>query len=310
MFVGKLNIMSTMLPTSLFILILLILSQSFQTDALVASAPGIPVESLVDTRTQGPARVTEAPPISLRVRSTNEQDLTEIASLLASANVDTDESQWNWKTSMEVLRNKSAYHNLLSSRYSAMQEGARLAKHVPLDNDLCSEDRIRLLWSHDSFRKKLDKAATMAKETHVWNDFVVCPRDTNMLRHKMITAEDATTGNVVGFCEVAMLAFPSSHQDSCESVAFAPTVANLVTSSKHRRQGIASSLLKSARNYVERQWSSDEIALYVDPSNKGAIALYSKHGFLESKGARDDADVLFMTKSLQTMTQQRETVVA
>jgi len=289
--------------------VLLILIQSFETVALVVSAPGLPIDTLVDTAPREHVK-TATPPLLLRVRSTKEDDLNEISSLLASANINSADSDWNWKTSMEVLRNKSALKSLLSSRHGAMKEGERAAKCVPLDDAINDKDRMRLLWAHDSFRRKLEKAATLAKEPHVWKEqnLDVCPQDSDSLQHAMITAEDATTGSIVGFCEVAMLALPPCQQEECSSTAYAPTIVNLATSPKHRRQGIASSLLKSATQYVQRRWSSNEITLYVRSANKGAIALYGKHGFLP-KGFSEsrDAGELYMTKSLQTTT-QRESV--
>ena len=294
------------------IVALVVLSLIFiETTALVASSPGaIGIDTpFVDSpppRTDQIAKVATAPPpLVLRIRSTTENDLAEVASLLASASVGTDESQWNWKTSMQVLRTRSAMHTLLSSRLEAIKEGQRAAGQVyPLHNDASESDRLTLLWSHHGFRRKLEKAATLAKEPHVWScSDLFCispPDDPKVLQHAMITAEDVTTGTIVGFCEIAMLALPSSSQNEVESIASAPTIANLASSTRHRRRGIASSLLKSAKELVQRQWSSDEIALYVDSANEGAISLYSKHGFIP-KELRDGGE-LYMTASLQQRT--------
>jgi ribosomal protein S18 acetylase RimI-like enzyme len=286
--------------------LLLILTTNIETIALVASAPGISVNTFVDTAPQGPVEIA-APPLSLRLRSTTECDLHDVASLLATVTTNADESQGNWKTSMEILRNKSAWHILLSSRYEAMKEGERAAKHEPLDDAINNVDRMRLLWAHDSFRRKLEKAAAMAKEPHVWKDqsYNECPQHPDSLRHAMITAEDRTTGRLVGFCEVAMLALPSIHQTECVSIACAPTIVNLATSPKHRRQGIAFALLTSAEHYVQRKWSHDEITLYVESANDGAVALYSKHGF--TQGIGESNGKLYMTKAIQ-QTRERETV--
>ena len=279
--------------------LLLLLAQSVDTAALVVSAPGIRIDTFVDTAPREPVE-TVAPPLSLRLRSTTEGDLKDIASLLASATARTDESQWNWKTTMEVLRSKSALHNLLSSRYEAMKEGVRAAKLVPLDDSSNNVDHMRLIWDNDSFRTRLEKAATLAKEPHVWKEqsFDAFPQDFNSLRHAMITAEDRATGRIIGFCEIAMLKLPSCYQTERTPVVYAPTIVNLATSSKHRRQGVASALLKSAKRYVHRKWSYGEIALYVKSSNRGAVALYSKHGF-KSFGESENGE-LYMTKSLRS----------
>lgn len=267
--------------------------------ALVVSAPGIGIDSFIDTRQQVNIG---AQPLVLRIRSTREDDLPEIASLLASASITEQELQWNWKTSMQVLRTKAAMQSLLASRYQAIREGKRVAERVPLDEEITTSDEIKLLWSHDVFRRKLEKAASQAKEPHIWKDcdFAVAPRDPKALQHAMITAEDITTGSIVGFCEVAMLALPYSCQNEFTSIASAPTIANLVSSTKHRRRGIASSLLKSTKKYVQRQWSGDAIALYVDSANKRAISLYSKHGFIAKDLNEAHGSELYMQKSLNT----------
>lgn len=268
--------------------------------ALVVKAPGICVETTIDKPSE---QVEIKAPLSLRLRSTREDDLNGIASLLASARVNTDESQWNWKTSMNVLRNKSVLYTLLSHRFRAIKEGEKAAAKLTSNIAFNEADQMRLLWSHDSFRNQLEKAVTMAAEPHIWkqHDFAVCPKNPNSLRHAMITAEDRTTGNVVGFCEVAMMAPPPCHQHDCTSTVYAPTIANLVASSKYRRQGIASALLKSAKRYVHCHWSHDEITLYVEKVNKGAISLYSKQGF-RPKGFGDSSEhdgSVYMTQSLR-----------
>ncbi len=254
------------------IVVLVVLSLIFiKTAALVVSSP---VAIGIDTPFVGsPPRKDQlakvgTPRLVLRIRSTTENDLAEVASLLASASISADESQWK------------------------QQIAARDA--TP------DVDRMKLLWSHHDFRRKVEKAATLAKEPHVLrsSDFCIPPDDPKALHHAMITAEDVTTGTIVGFCEIAMLAHPSSSQDEVEFIASAPTIVNLASSTRHRRRGIASSLLKSAKELVQRQWSSNEIALYVDSANKGAISLYSKHGFILKDCSKRDGGELYMTASV------------
>jgi ribosomal protein S18 acetylase RimI-like enzyme len=274
-----------------------LVSHTKNVTALVVTAPGIGIDSAVNKPS---AAVEIAAPLSLRLRSTKEEDLNDIASLLASATVNIHESRWNWKTSMNVLRNKSALYTLLSYRFQAIKEGEKAAAKLILEDAPSETDRMRLLWSHDSFRRKLEKAVNMAKEPHIWkqHNFSLCPNNPNLLRHAMITAEDCITGNVVGFCEVAMMS-------DCTLTAYAPTIANLATCSKYRRQGIASALLKSAKRYVHRQWSHDEITLYVEKENEGAIFLYSKQGFRPKGCNSSEQDgKLYMTQSL--LTNERE----
>ena len=283
------------------IVVLVVLSLIFiKTAALVVSSPGA---IGIDTPFVGsPPRKDQlakvgTPPLVLRIRSTTENDLAEVASLLASASIGADESQWNWKTSMQVLRTKSEMHTLLSSRLEAIKEAQQIAARDATPD----VDRMKLLWSHHDFRRKVEKAATLAKEPHVLrsSDFCIPPDDPKALHHAMITAEDVTTGTIVGFCEIAMLAHPSSSQDEVEFIASAPTIVNLASSTRHRRRGIASSLLKSAKELVQRQWSSNEIALYVDSANKGAISLYSKHGFIPKDFSKRDGGELYMTASVR-----------
>lgn len=306
------ELVTAMTPQSLttFLLsLLVILTQATGSFGLVVSAPGIPIDSLVETpsrRQDESTSSTTLPPLTIRVRSTIEKDLPEIATLLASASVN-DEAQWNWKTSMQVLKNKSSYQKLLSSRLQAMRAGQRAAKRIDsFDNEaLNTHDKMRLLWNDDSFRHHVEKAATLAKEPHLWHNVVVMnSQHAKALQHAMITAEDVATGSVVGFCEVAMLALPS--EGDCECL---PTIANLATSTKHRRQGIASSLLNSARTYVQRHLSSNKIALYVQESNKGAVALYSKHGFKCDGHNVAKGGQLYMTKSIQPSTRRKEAIV-
>jgi ribosomal protein S18 acetylase RimI-like enzyme len=273
---------------------MLFVSQATNLASLVITAPRIHIDSVANK----PVQHVESPtPLSLLVRSTKEDDLNDIASLLASATVNIDESRRNWKISMNVNRNKAAFYTLLSHRFQAVQEGKKAAAKLVSEDALLSEtDRIRLLWSHDSFRRKLEKAVNMAKEPHIWkqHNFRYCPNNPNSLRHAMITAEDSNTGDVVGFCEVSMMA-------DCTFTAYAPTIANLATCSKYRRRGIASALLKSAKRYVHFQWSHDEITLYVENENKGAIALYSKQGFRPKGFDSSEKDgKLYMTQSLLT----------
>jgi ribosomal protein S18 acetylase RimI-like enzyme len=283
------------------IVVLVVLSLIFiKTAALVVSSP---VAIGIDTPFVGsPPRKDQlakvgTPRLVLRIRSTTENDLAEVASLLASASISADESQWNWKTSMQVLRTKSEMHTLLSSRLEAIKEAQQIAARDATPN----VDRMKLLWSHHDFRRKVEKAATLAKEPHVLrsSDFCIPPDDPKALHHAMITAEDVTTGTIVGFCEIAMLAHPSSSQDEVEFIASAPTIVNLASSTRHRRRGIASSLLKSAKELVQRQWSSNEIALYVDSANKGAISLYSKHGFIPKDFSKRDGGELYLTASVR-----------
>ena len=76
-----------------------------------------------------------------------------------------------------------------------------------------------------------------------------------------------------------MLADPSRHAHEDVGLKLRPTIANLVVSPNHRRQGIASRIIKSASNFVQRTWQEDSLSLFVDKENKPAIALYEQLGF-------------------------------
>jgi ribosomal protein S18 acetylase RimI-like enzyme len=240
--------------------------------------------------------------VPLRIRSTHERDLGEIATMLSSATTSPPCHEptplgWNWKNSIKVLKEKESLQSLLFHRFKALQEGDKAVSK--LSDDSSSVDRLRLLWDHGTFRSKLEKAAIMAKEPHCWKEhnFDLCPVDLSPLQHVMITAEDASTGRAIGFVEVGMMECPSPRDDSLPR-KFVPTIANLVTSSDYRRIGIASCLLKSASRYVKRTWSCDDIALYVDKGNMSALTLYQKYGFELVCRVGDNHDKLYMSKPL------------
>ena len=69
-------------------------------------------------------------------------------------------------------------------------------------------------------------------------------------------------------------------------LAFAPAIVNLVTSSSHRRKGIASRILNFASKYTQTQWNCHDdndvpacLGLYVHPQNEAALMLYRTRGF-------------------------------
>ena len=233
-------------------------------------------------------------PVSVRIRSTREEDIEQIASLLASAGSDnSNNGMFNWGASIAHMRRVASFQSLLLLRCQTIREGNKAFSKVTKDCQdvqVSDSDRLRLIWEHDGFRTKLQKAATMSAEPHLWKEhnFYVCPQDTCQLQHILLTAEDVSSGTVVGFCEVAMMSAPHGEDSR------APTIANLATSSQYRRRGIAGDLLASATRYVKQHWDlSHEIALYVSNDNDAAVSLYSKHGF-ERHGAMDD-DKLYMT---------------
>lgn len=238
--------------------------------------------------------VTVRVPVSVRIRSTREEDIGQISSLLASAAADSaNDGPFNFGASIAKIKRSASFHSLLLHRYQTMREGYIALSKVNklcLDKQVSDADRLRLIWDHDAFRSKIQKAATMSNEPHLWKEhnFSLCPQDPSQLQHIMLTAEDSLSGSVVGFCEVAMMSSPED-ETSCK-----PTIANLATCLQYRRRGIASNLLTTVVRYVKQQWdSSDEIALYVSKDNENAISLYTKHGFVRENTFEGDS--VYMT---------------
>ena len=83
------------------------------------------------------------------------------------------------------------------------------------------------------------------------------------------------------------------HQQQAHQTCCAPAIVNLVTSSQHRRMGVASRILSFAMRYTSTQWQRKQsmvdnnnnsmmnnLGLYVHPENISALALYEKKGFV------------------------------
>jgi ribosomal protein S18 acetylase RimI-like enzyme len=268
---------------------------TLQSYALIVSSPRTFMDVFKPAITD--ADVSVHVPVSVRIRSTRMEDIEQISSLLASAAADgTNDGQFNFAASIAKMKRSASFHSLLLHRYQTMREGYIALSKV---NNLClgkqvsEADRMRLIWDHDSFRSKVQKAATMSNEPHAWKEhnFSLCPQDPSQLQHIMLTAEDSLSGSVLGFCEVAMMSSPED-ETSCK-----PTIANLATCLQYRRRGIASNLLSTVVRYVKQQWdSSDEIALYVSKDNENAISLYKKHGFVRQTSV-EDANVYMILKT-------------
>jgi ribosomal protein S18 acetylase RimI-like enzyme len=232
--------------------------------------------------------------IRVRIRTARESDIVQVSNLLSNALVSSssEANVVNWRIKLEVLKSKAGVETLLRSRMLAIRAGQKLS-HVLALPDLSEFDRLRLLWSHDTLRNKIENAARLSSEPHIWKhhaNFALAPGDPDWLQHKMIAAEDAASGEIIGFCEVAMLSLPmmAEGDEGC-SVECAPTIVNLVTSPKHRRRGIASSLVKTASRLVQQHWSTDELNLYVDKDNTAALTMYSKLGFEKSASIERDS---------------------
>jgi ribosomal protein S18 acetylase RimI-like enzyme len=270
---------------------------------------------------------------SIRIRSTQATDLPEIATILSTAAINPESGRWNWKTSMDRLWAKADIEALLRPRLDAIQEGRKTLARVlrPVDDSLEDQDQTRLeiLWGNDQFRRSVLKASRETGESNVWlkHNFAMAPKDTSWLYHLQITAEDAATGKVIGFVEVAMLSNPddsrrkpqrenessendkdsdadsnNSNQDDddddiCSLIYYSPAITNLAVSEDWRRRGIASRLLQTAARFARQKWEAQEFGLYVEQTNSAAIALYQRNGYTVKKscaGGEQLGDMFYM----------------
>ena len=276
-----------------------------------------------------------------RIRSTKRTDLDPIADLLSMAiSGETMEAE-NWKARVERLRLQSSIRHLLDLRVRAMEEGKHYFRQqqqqqqqqsmtaTTTTTTTTNDHYISLqeLWVRsDSFRHKIEQAAELSSEPHPWehHDFNYAPEDPYWLRHEMILAQDIVTGEIIGFCEIAMLLSPpskASQDDDGNNIDFpyaedyfnpgdlygssvecAPTIANLVVSPTWRRRGVAKGLMKSAERIVARKWKCSELGLYVEKANQRAKELYARTGYEVVPSFVDEkyhtATKWYMSKSL------------
>jgi ribosomal protein S18 acetylase RimI-like enzyme len=194
------------------------------------------------------------------------------------------------------------------------------------------ENRLKALWAtYSEVPALIEKAAQQTGEDNVWqnHNFVLTPTDMNWFNHLQITAQDIATGNVVGFCEVAMLSNPSAFNDACrittttvvltdnnnikseddddkrrQEKQFSPGITNLATSANYRRRGIGTRLLRHVERFVAMYWKAERLGLFVEKDNDAAIALYTKLGY-QSEATCDGGDILgelwYMVKDLTVM---------
>jgi ribosomal protein S18 acetylase RimI-like enzyme len=282
----------------------------------------------------------------IRIRSTQATDLPEIATILSTAAINNNESgRWNWKISMDRLWAKADIEALLRPRLDAIQEGRKtLARisHLNLESmvDDCLEDqtRLKLLWGNDRFRRSVLKASRETGEPNVWqkHNFALAPKDTSWLYHLQITAEDAATGKVIGFVEVAVLSNPdesrrktqreqnessenkndsdaisnnsNNDDDSC-SLVYSPAITNLAVSEDWRRRGIATRLLQTAARFARQEWEAQDFGLFVEKTNSAAIALYQRNGYTVKKSCTGGAqlgDMFYMVCPIKNIALTRK----
>lgn len=186
----------------------------------------------------------------LRIRTTRMSDISDVSDILATSLLDPlceFDRGLNFKFKMELLKTKAAVEKMVTSRVNAIGTGLSIDKNCPLQ--LSATDKLRFLWSNDGFRNKMEKAVGVSTEPYIWNyhNFACAPENPCWLQHKMFTAENSDNGEIVGFCEIAMLSQPieraGGDEEQC-SVEVSPTIINLAISPNHRRRGIASRLMK------------------------------------------------------------------
>jgi len=297
-------------------------------EALVISPPvpfgnqGMTIPSKEDAGNQligGNIGLAQTRKRGVRIRSMREADISNVAQILASSLLDqADHSNGmtiatHFKAKLELLKTIGGVESLLRSRIHAIEFAKKVQfPHLVYSPEEINEtDGLRHVWSNnDSFRKKIELAANLSNEPHIWkcHNFACAPGNGRWLQHKMLTAVDATSGDIVGFCEIAMISKPSSlsssstifQEDENDSMDYAPTVMNLATCPQHRRRGIATRLIHAASRFVEREWKeSIELSLYVEQDNEAAIALYQNLGFGSQQAVeRDDSHQYYMAKAL------------
>jgi ribosomal protein S18 acetylase RimI-like enzyme len=298
--------------------------------ALVATSPRWQQDSTIQrSRTEGIQYdyIVVQPKLNLRIRSTTPEDVPKVATILAHALLEENNLQYkhpqmpfNFKKQMEFLRTKHGVVSLLHSRIDVVTTGMKLWQSVtddsPKEDDGNDRQTLRYLWSSEIFRSKLEKACKLSDEPHSWKgyNFACAPQNTNKLFHKMMTAENIVTGEIVGFGEVAMLSQPTTHWSSKEDVSYCisqrekatgkgavPTIVNLVTLPEYRRRGIASSILRSAYRYVQLHGCDNELALYVEQQNDNAVRIYERLGF---KPALECSNQLYMKAEISKTKQK------
>lgn len=247
-------------------------------------------------------------PLTIRIQSTTESDIRQgVSAIWAQALVEAEEVNnnrkatktagrgglaWKLPRRFQSTKYQGAVERLLESRLRAIRAWEASADECVLEAerqglDRVSEaDQLRYIWSATNFKGYLEAAAQLSHEPHPWKayNFHCTPSSAGSLHHKMMTAKDARSGEIVGFCEIATLLEPSVHETPPFDLNTKPTIVNLVVSSEHRRMGIASRLMESAEAYVSQHWegsdsSPRELSLYVDKANHAALRLYENVGF-------------------------------
>ena len=279
--------------------------------ALVVTVPTLDGKGTATTKKRASAKTKiERMDLKLRIRSMNEGDIQDVSNMLTQALLEEDAARperskpkFQAPMNFRFRQLRSGVAPLVQSRMDSIRIGKKILNdHLARGSlqNLPEADQLRLLWSNDNFRNSVEKAASFSNEPHIWkgHNYVCAPQSFDWLFHKMITVENALTGEIIGFCEIAMLSQPSDEDSSysnipesapsffdeecslMDDVPGIPTIMNLVTLAEYRRLGVGSAVMKSAMNYLQKSSSHwDEVALYVEEDNDTAIRMYEKLGF-------------------------------
>jgi len=242
-----------------------------------------------------------------RLRRTSSSDLDAICTMLAKESVQSNHF-------LHLIRAKSSFNEQLSRRLQAIDVGRRIYSNLKQQEDECSlldnYNMNNLLSVNWEFKTMIKKAVDAATEPNAWEVYHFNPttEDSSLLHHVMITMEDRTSGDVVGFCEIGFLQQMQSTSEERMNVShnslemhpipeignavkfscgdtpnFAPAMLNLVVSASHRRLGLASRLVNFAKKYTRTQLCQQDsyakLGLYVHPDNHSAVNLYTRKGF-------------------------------
>jgi len=140
-----------------------------------------------------------------RIRRTEASDIDVVAAMLASESIGVSQESMNWNDNINRLRAQSIIEKQLRYRLAAVEEGRNTAHRM---KDYNNNDEICHLWSNTNLRDKIQTASFLSKEESCWttHNFELTPT-CDMMNHVMMTAV-SSTGEVVGFCEVAHLPSP------------------------------------------------------------------------------------------------------
>ena len=299
----------------------LLLSAHDATGMVVSETLSKVISSKISSRRPGSLLTQRNSPNSngklkrFRLRRTSRSDLDAICNMLTAESVDSNNF-------MQRLRAKSSFNEQLSHRLKAIDVGRKTYSNIKQLND--NYNMNDLLSVNGEFKTIIMKAVRNASECNAWEECELEPttNDSSLLHHVMVTMEDPSSGDVVGFCEIGYLEQMHRTSDERMNVSddslvippmpevedalnftcddepmYAPAILNLVVSPSHRRLGLASRLVNFAQKYTRTQLSQNDsnvkLGLYVHPDNHSAVSLYKRKGF--EAVAKSEEGLLYMT---------------